>query len=76
MNGDDPFLSFKDCNDIHVLDCVFSNTGKFTKNSIFNIDNPDRSSAMIVAKGNFKSHSLENISNRLESRIEGFSDWD
>lgn len=76
FNGDDNYLNLRGCNDIHVVDCMFSNTGKITNNSIFNVDSPDRNSAKIVARGNFKSHTIENICNKLELCVGGFSNWD
>lgn len=76
MNGNQPFVSIENCNDITVNNCMFTNTGKLTANEIFYIDNPKESSVVIFADGNFKSHSIGSVSNKKEVLSQGFSNWD
>lgn len=76
VNGDSPFFQMNDCNNISVTDCVFTNTGNDTKNSIFHFDNLRDSTGKIVGKGNWKSHSLTNISSDIRGMLAGFGNWD
>lgn len=76
INGDLPFLQLDDCNNISVTDCVFTNTGTDTKNSIFHFDGPRGNAGSIVGKGNWKSHSLPNIASNMSGTLAGFGNWD
>lgn len=76
FNGDFPFLQLKDCNNVSINNCVFTNTGTDTKNSIFHFDALGRNAGSIVGKGNWKSHSLPNVASNMSRILADFGNWD